>query len=115
MEAYRGERVGEQMDSQVKDFLSNSKKGESSLVGCYSKSTQFLSTLGLSLDRSANTLTLSPIFLWFAGDFKSYGGIKQFTSHYLTPSDADYIAKNNPELHYFSYDWNLNGVPPCTC
>ncbi|XP_064397588.1 uncharacterized protein LOC135344343 [Halichondria panicea] len=96
MEAYRREQVGEQMDSQVKDFLSNSKKG-------------------LSLDRSANTLTLSPIFLWFAGDFKSYGGVKQFTSHYLTPSDADYIAKNNPELHYFSYDWNLNGVPPCTC
>ena len=39
-------------------------------------------------------------------------GVRQFISPYLTPSDADYIAKNHPELHYFSYDWNLNGT--CT-
>ncbi len=114
MKAYRGEQVGEQMNSQVKDFLSNSKKGQSSLVGCYIQWIP-IHTLGLSLDRSANTLTLSPIFLWFAGDFHPYGGVRQFISPYLTPSDADYIAKNHPELHYFSYDWNLNGIPPCTC
>ena len=74
-----------------------------------------LSDSGLYLDRSSNTLHLSSIFLWFAGDFDQYGGVTKFVSQYVSSDDAQYIAQNQPLLKYFSYDWNVNGKPPCNC
>lgn len=71
--------------------------------------------IGFFLDRSSNTLHLSPIFLWFAGDFEAYGGVVKFVSSYISESDAAYIMENSPSLSYFSYDWNVNGKPPCSC
>ena len=123
-EAFRAGEVGEQMDSQVRDFLSNTKKGEFTVSPWFGEEGTFGHThthththmhTGLSLDRSSNTLTLSPIFLWFVGDFEAYGGVRKFISPYLPPGDADYIAQHNPTIHYFTYNWNVNGVPPCTC
>lgn len=97
MEAFRPERVSEQMDDQLRDFLANSKKG-------------FL------LDRSANTLHLSSIFLWFSGDFAAYGGVLEFIRPYISPEDAQFISSaHSLKVDYFSYDWDVNGKPPCTC
>ena len=70
---------------------------------------------GLYLDRGSNTLHLSSIFLWFAGDFDQYGGVVKFVSRYVPQEDADYIAQNKPTLKYFDYNWNVNGKPPCNC
>ena len=72
-------------------------------------------TSGLYLDRSSNTLHLSSIFLWFAGDFEQYGGVKKFVSQYVSPNNAQYIAQKQPSLKYFDYNWDVNGKPPCTC
>ena len=97
MEAFRPERIAEQMDDQVHDFLSNTKKG-------------FL------LDKSANTLHLSSIFLWFAGDFAAYGGVMEFIRPYISSEDAQYIGAHSPKVQYFDYDWDVNGQPPpCKC
>lgn len=96
MEAFRPQRISEQMDDQMHDFLANSKKG-------------FL------LDRSANTLHLSSIFLWFSGDFAAYGGVLEFIRPYISPDDAQFISAHSLKEDYFTYDWDVNGKPPCTC
>lgn len=95
-EAFRPEKISDQMDDQIKDFLYNKKKG-------------------FDLDRNSNVLHLTPIFLWFYGDFDQYGGVKKFISPYISSSDSQYIADNNPSIKYFTYNWDINGDPPCHC
>ena len=70
---------------------------------------------GFDLDRSSNVLHLTPIFLWFKWDFDQYGGVKKFISPYISSSDSQYIADNNPSIEYFTYNWDVNGDPPCHC
>ena len=70
---------------------------------------------GFSLDQASNTLHLTPIFLWFEGDFDAYGGVTKFISPYIPAADAQYLASHNPTVEYFDYDWDVNGKPPCNC
>lgn len=70
---------------------------------------------GFYLDQSSNTLHLTPIFLWFKGDFDAYGGVMKFISPYIPAEDAQYIAAHNPTVQYFDYNWDVDGKPPCTC
>ena len=58
----------------------------------------------------------SSIFQWFAGDFAQYGGVDEFITPYISAADAKYIeTHSNLSKQYFKYNWNVNGVPPCTC
>lgn len=70
---------------------------------------------GLLLDTASNTVHLSSIFLWFAGDFEAYGGVLQFMLPYLPTVQAHYISQHKPTIKYFSYNWDANGSPPCQC
>jgi hypothetical protein len=80
---------------------------------------------GLRLDRSKNTIVLSPILKWYAGDFNgatsagsqllyyaraaiSGEDILNFVEHHANQDVADYIQKNHPTVSYLEYDWTLN-------
>lgn len=80
---------------------------------------------GLRLDRSKDTIVLSPILKWYAGDFNgmtsaagqllSYAraaisgeNVLNFVEQHAAPDVADYIRKNNPTVSYLEYDWTLN-------
>jgi len=80
---------------------------------------------GLRLDRSKDTIVLSPIFKWYAGDFNgatwtagqllSYAraaisgeNVLNFVEQHASHDVADYIHKNRPTVSYLEYDWNLN-------
>jgi len=98
-EAFRAEKVDEQMADQVRDMLSNTKKG-------------------LALDRDSKTLTLSSIFKWFAADFEKEGGsVVDFLLPFMPTADQSFVTehKDQLQLDYFGYDWNANGKVPCNC
>lgn len=70
---------------------------------------------GSLLDKDSNTFHLSPIFLWFVKDFEPYNGVLSFVSSYLPSDEVKFITQMKPTIKYFSYNWNINGVPPCKC
>ena len=133
-EAFRPEKISTQMDDQVRDFLSNEKKGQLCIHkgthwGVRNKlllkvkhfcnfslpsSLRWLQT-GFSLDTRSSIAHYSSIFNWFSDDFNSYGGVQNFTYPYLPSSDVAFMQKHDVDTKYFDYNWNLNGVPPCDC
>lgn len=70
---------------------------------------------GASLNRATSTLTLSKIFNWYSGDFGKEGGVMKFISPYLPADIAAFVQAHTVTLQYFSYDWAVNGKPPCVC
>ncbi|XP_065177862.1 uncharacterized protein LOC135808575 [Sycon ciliatum] len=97
-EAFQVDKLDQQMTDQMTKFLSNPKKG-------------------MSLNMSTKTVTLSPIFQWFAADFVSAAGsVKNFILPFIADADvASFVRGNDVTLAYFDYDWNLNGAAPCQC
>ena len=101
-EPYQGDKLDEQLDDQTRLFLGNSAK--------------------FKIDRTKNTLYLSSIFDWFAGDFvKKYGPKKNIGKHdkkesavlnfvaiYLTGAQKDYVLVGKFKIKYLKYDWSLN-------
>jgi len=49
-----------------------------------------------------NTVTTTPLFSWFRGDFEGTSGIKKFLSQY------DIIDVDKLSLEYGDYDWTLD-------
>ncbi|MDH3739886.1 MAG: DUF547 domain-containing protein [Alphaproteobacteria bacterium] len=58
-----------------------------------------------------DTLWLSKVYLWYAGDFvQAAGGMIEFASRYL-PTVADSLAAGTPlRLRWLPYDWSLNAL-----
>lgn len=89
-EAYTGTKIKKQLDEQANQFLSTSTKNR--------------------LDLQQKRLFLSPLFDWYASDFKN--------DH---PSVTDYLSQRFPERYpkdlskfeiiYTEYDWALNAQP----
>jgi hypothetical protein len=87
-EAFVGERLREQMDDQMRDFLSNPTKG---------------------LTMKHKRLTLSRIFLWFENDFDGWRGIREWIPQFIKDEkEATEIKKGKVSLRYFDYDWSIN-------
>jgi hypothetical protein len=80
---------------------------------------------GLRLQQTDNTIYLSPIFEWYAGDFTgatstagellswasaafSGGNVLKFVEEHSAPDVAAYIRKRQPTVKYMTYDWTLN-------
>ena len=61
------------------------------------------------LDRAANTVTISQIFEWFAGDFDASGGVRAFVAAQYSGDDAAFILNPDTTIAYTPYDWSLNG------
>lgn len=67
---------------------------------------------GIRIDSKRNTLYLSKLFDWFAGDFESKSGsVTAFIEPYLDDAALAFL-RGNPKIEYLSYDWSLNAQEP---
>ena len=70
------------------------------------------SELGTKIDSAENTLYLSKLFDWFAGDFENKSGsVLDFIKPYLDEKALAFLEKN-PKIKYLPYDWALNAQAP---
>jgi hypothetical protein len=67
---------------------------------------------GLRIDRAVNTIHLSKIFDWFAGDFAKAGGVVGFLTRYAPEADREWLRAHGADarLDYFDYDWRVNAL-----
>lgn len=101
-EAYQAEKLDEQLDEQVKKFLSNPR--------------------GMKIDRKKKIVFLSDIFNWYKKVFvEKYGSIKKFRDHqlpiraylnfiinYASDSDVSYLKSDDYVVRFQLYNWHLN-------
>jgi len=70
------------------------------------------SARGTKIDPAENTLYLSKLFDWFAGDFEyKSGSVLNFIKPYLG-EEALALVEKNPKIKYLPYDWALNAQAP---
>jgi hypothetical protein len=74
-------------------------------------------TKGMRFDESTNTLWLSSIFKWYAGDFTggstvvaffARGGIIDWVVQHLPDEVGSMLKAKEPKVRYLDYDWSLN-------
>jgi hypothetical protein len=103
-EPYYGHKLNQQLDNQVKRFLSDPQ--------------------AFQIDRNAKVVHLSAILqpTWFGGEFISkYGIDKKFKDHppavravlnfitnYIPQQDVNFLETENYAIEYIKYDWVLN-------
>jgi hypothetical protein len=101
-EPFAGARLDEQLDDQVRRFLSRRDS--------------------FRIDREKGAVHLSSIFDWFGEDFAGFAGavpvagglgakekaVLGFAARYLDGADRDYIAAGKYTVTYTPYDWTLN-------
>jgi hypothetical protein len=101
-EPFTGARLDNQLDDQVRRFLS--RRGS------------------FQIDREKGAVHLSSIFDWFGEDFAGFAGavsvagglgakekaVLGFAAKYLDGGDRDYIAAGKYTVTYTPYDWTLN-------
>ena len=80
---------------------------------------------GLRLQRNENTVLLSPILKWYAGDFNgattatgqflslaraaiSGDNVIEFVVSHVDQDAASYLRQKRPTVKYMDYDWTLN-------
>ena len=75
---------------------------------------------GLRYDASEKVLRLSPIFMWYAGDFTGGNTVVAF---FMRGGVLDWVQENaparvtqpwdgeDPSIKYLDYDWALNDRP----
>jgi hypothetical protein len=74
--------------------------------------TYIRSSRGTRIDYTENTLYLSKLFDWFAGDFESQAGsVLEFIKPYLAKEVISFLERN-PKIAYIHYDWALNAKEP---
>ena len=67
---------------------------------------------GLQIDYVENTIMLSKLFDWFAGDFElKSGSVTNFIKPYLDEKAMAFLDRM-PKMSYISYDWALNAKEP---
>ena len=88
-EAYQATKLDNQLDEQGREFLRNDAKNR--------------------VNTKTNTLHLSPVFDWFAGDFKKKSGsVQKFILPYLHKKDRAAVKKQQFDIDYTDYSWKLN-------
>ena len=90
LESYTVAKLSDQLDDQMKMFLSSQEKG-------------------MRLDEKKNRVYLSRIFKWFAEDFESRGGVLNFIAQYVNPEERKAINKSQIKISYLDYNWKING------
>ena len=88
-EAYVPQRLNEQLDDQMKSFLSNEKKG-------------------LQVDTANHRLYFSSIFKWFAEDFEAKGGVRTYLAGFSPEQISSALNSPKFQVSYLDYNWNLN-------
>jgi hypothetical protein len=104
-EPYYGHKLNQQLDDQVKRFLSSPR--------------------ALEIDQNAKVVRLSAVLqpTWFGSEFISkYAIDKKFKDHpppvravlnfitnYISEQDVRFLETENYTIEYIKYDWTLNG------
>jgi hypothetical protein len=76
---------------------------------------------GVVIDRGEQTVTISPIFQWFAEDWRrrepqaqpvpghpEQSAVLQFIASHVDPDQRRFLLEGKYELGYLEYDWSLN-------
>ena len=89
-EAFKADRLDEQLDGAFRDFLADETRNR--------------------YDADGHSLAVTPIFKWFAEDFEAGGGPAGFFREYGPKTAAEALAKHSdtPSIEYTDYDWSLN-------
>ncbi len=103
-EPYSGRKLNQQLDDQVKRFLSSPR--------------------ALEIDKNAKVVRLSAVLqpTWFGSEFISKYGIDRkfkdhppavravlnFITNYLSQQDVRFLETENYTIEYIKYDWTLN-------
>ena len=99
-EPFRGEAIDEQLTAMTRRFLADPTKG-------------------MRYDAESETIWLSSIFKWYAGDFTggstvvaffARGGVADWVLDQLPPETASEIPASS-KVRYLEYDWGLNDRP----
>ena len=90
--SYSSKNLNNQLDMQMKDFLANPNKG-----------------LRININEQSKRIFLSQIFNWFAQDFKSSGGVRNFISLYVSKENRNVIKNPQYSISYMDYNWAING------
>jgi hypothetical protein len=90
--AYKSEKINEQLDTQMRDFLANPKKG-----------------MKIDNNQQPKKILLSPIFDWFSEDFKSSGGVRNFIMPYVPIEYRHALENTQYPISYMDYNWSING------
>ncbi len=97
-EPFTGDRIGHQLDDQMRRFLAAG---------------------GAEADRAAGVLRLSRVLLWYGGDFArphrmptwlpaARHRIADAVRPWLRPDDAQWVQARRPRVAFRSYDWGLS-------
>jgi hypothetical protein len=90
-EPYVAERLDTQLEEQGRSFLSTPEKNR--------------------VDLAERTVYLSPIFKWFADDFKGRGGsVLEFIRPYFPAEVSAELRRGSFKVKYTHYDWTLNDL-----
>jgi len=90
--AYTGANVQTKLEEETRRYLNSAR--------------------GTKIDEAENTLYISKLFDWFAGDFESKAGsILGFIKPHLNKNAVAFL-KRNPTIAYIRYDWSLNAKEP---
>ena len=86
--AYDPERLDEQLDSASRNFVNGG---------------------GALYEPDLNTLRLSPIFKWYAGDFGRHGGVLDFVRRHAEGDlELALDVARGPRVRWQDYDWSIN-------
>jgi hypothetical protein len=90
--AYTAENVQSRLEEETRKYLHSER--------------------GLQIDYVENTMKLSKLFDWFAGDFESKSGsVINFIKPYLDEKAVAFLDRM-PKMSYIPYDWALNAKEP---
>lgn len=87
-EAYRGNRLEQQLDDQARSFLNDRERNRF----------------------GSDDADLSEIFKWFGDDFGGEKGLRTYLGKYLNPELAKRVKDGSYKIRYVEYDWTLNDV-----
>jgi len=91
-EAYRGDRIGEQLDAAIGRFVRD--------------------TLRYALTEGAPPrLQVNKFLDWYKEDFGGTGGVVAILRRFVPPEQARILAPGRVRVEYFEYDWTLNEAP----
>lgn len=88
-EAYRGDRIAEQLDEAVRRFVADPRH-----------------YVLVRLERP--TLRVNKLLDWYKEDFGGTSGVVAFLQRYAAPADAELLQPGRVRVEYLPYDWALN-------
>ncbi|MEM7436710.1 MAG: DUF547 domain-containing protein [Myxococcota bacterium] len=92
-EAYTGERLEAQLQDQMR--------------------VAHASPRWIRYQRGRSTIALTPLYLWYAGDFEQVAGsVLAFVALHHDDLAADLAAGHRPSIQHLHYDWSLNRQRP---